>query len=137
VGLLLVAAACGGKGSDSTVEVCPPEQRTGLLAEQVDHLTPTNSFTIGAGAAAYVMVTFRSPDAGPFDRLGGVASLAIIADGASPKLRRGTDGLTRTDDQKVEIRRSLQWQRVPLSPGSYRVYSMAGAPTIEIVSCPA
>lgn len=136
VGLLLVPTACRGEDAGSAAEVCPPEERTQLLAQRVENRTPTNPFAVGAGAAAYLMVTFRSPDEGPFDRLAGVASLAVVADGASPQLRTASDGIVRSDDQKVEVRKSLQWQRLPLSPGSYRMYSMAGAPTIEIVSCP-
>lgn len=110
--VLATAGSCRSAGFGSrTASVCPPEQRTALLSEALRDRVPTLSG----------------------------ATLAVIADGASPRLRTLDNGTVESDDPHVEVRKPGRWVPLKVAPGSYRIYwfSPGGGPTIAVVSCPA
>jgi hypothetical protein len=135
----LSAVSCGG-GEEGSFDInsppCPPEAQRQLLSQRVGE-TPTDAFTITAGATPYVMVAVRSPtDSGLSGGIGGVATLRVIAAGAAPQISTDEEGHRVSSDPKVNIGKARRWQRLDLRPGDYRFYSLAGAPTVEVMSCP-
>ena len=135
----LSAASCadGGESSfDVNSPPCPPESQRQLLAERVDE-RPTNAFSVPGEGAQYVMVTVRAPtDSGLFAGVGGVATLRVIAARSAPNIATDAEGHQVSSDPEINIGKARRWQRLGLRPGDYRFYSLAGSPTIEVMSCP-
>jgi hypothetical protein len=144
MGLALATAAavltssCGvvGSGSDDP-PLCAPEAQSQVFEERVGE-QPSSPFTIPALGVSYVMVTVRAPtDSGLFAGLGGVATLRVITAGALPNISTDSDGHELSSDPKVDLKKARRWERLKLRPGVYRFYSLAGSPTVAVMTCPA
>lgn len=82
------------------------------------------------------MVRVPAPtDNGIFGGLGGAATLRVIAAGAPPQISIDSDGHRLSGDPKVDVKKPRRWERLNLGPGTYRFYSLAGSPTVAVITC--
>lgn len=110
-----------------------------VIATRLDRLTPSPAFSVGAGSRVWAATTATASGRVLFGGSSGIATLSVIRDGATPAVRVDAEGVSRSSDPSVVLREPRRWVRLPVSAGTWRVYSAdLGVPQLPVtaVACP-
>lgn len=120
--------------------VCDKSHRTELLNvvlyDSLDTWDRTPAFTITNGFAAWIQVTKDDQADRLFGSLGDAAEVFPIPSGTTPNVVVESNGFLDPKDPRVAIKKAFTWQKLPVEPGSWQLYSF-GLVGMEVVACPA
>ena len=134
---VLSAPACVHRSPSATP--CAPIRQATVIATRLDRLAPSPAFVVGTRVKVWAATTASSAGTVLFGGASGIATLSVIRDGSQPAVRVDADGVSHSSDPSVVLRQARRWVRLPVSAGTWRVYSAdLSVPQLPItaVACP-